>query len=623
MSSVSSLPRSRRFRVDVGTLISALVLAQSLLLIALVGWGAQRLVASFGEGAQRANHQRVQEKVEDFLARASTAVDAMVQAPHLAPAGSSADDTAELLWVLLQQAPELDSLYVADARARMLMVQRYPDLAVRHIVRGHDATTETWDYKVRPDLRLMPAQRFATTRQRTITSDYDPLAGPWYRQATQAGRPVWTAPYEFQVAHELGVTYARPDLRTRDNDAPDQVAAGDVTLGRLSDFVRQFARAGEGDSALLSADLRVLARSDRPGRITRLELPSDGVLAALREPLARAGATSFALTYRGERYLVQTSVIVATGWRLVSWVPEERVLGGVHRAVGGAMAAALGLLGVVLLLSLRLARRVTAPVERLAEFARRIGRLELDGPPPAQSRVLEIQHLAQALDDSARGLRAFRQFVPVQLVRQLMAQGLPLGANGQLRRVTIMFTDIAGFTGLAEGMPAPVLVAQLTDYFNLTAAVIARHGGTIDKYIGDGMMVLWGAPAARADAELSACRAALELQAAVDAFNADARAASRVPLPTRIGIHTGPVIAGALGSNDRLAYTAIGDAVNVASRIEELNTALGTRILISEATWEGVAGRLPARRIATEALLRGRQAPLTVYALIEDAAGQA
>ncbi|MBP6893300.1 MAG: hypothetical protein KBC94_02665 [Pseudacidovorax sp.] len=194
MSLASPLPRSRRFRVDVGTLIAALVLAQSLVLIALVGWGAQRLVSSFGEGAQRASHQRVQEKVEAFLERAATAVDAMVQAPHLAPAGSSADDTAELLWVLLQQAPELDSLYVADARARMLMVQRYPDLAVRRIVRAHDATTETWDYKVRPDLRLMPAQRFATTRRRMLTSSYDPLAAPWYRQATQAGRPVWTAP---------------------------------------------------------------------------------------------------------------------------------------------------------------------------------------------------------------------------------------------------------------------------------------------------------------------------------------------------------------------------------------------------------------------------------------------
>ncbi|RDI28949.1 class 3 adenylate cyclase [Pseudacidovorax intermedius] len=393
-----------------------------------------------------------------------------------------------------------------------------------------------------------------------------------------------------------------------------------MTLGRLSDFVRQFARAGEGDSALLSADLRVLARSDRPGRITRLESPADGVLAALREPLARAGAASFTITYRGERYFVQSSVIVATGWRLVSWVPEERVLGGVHRAVGGAMATALGFLGVVLLLSLRLARRVTAPVERLAEFARRIGRLELDGPAPAQSRVLEIQHLAQALDDSARGLRAFRQFVPVQLVRQLMAEGLPLGASGRLRRVTIMFTDIAGFTGLAEGTPAPVLVAQLTDYFNLTAAVIARHGGTIDKYIGDGMMVLWGAPTALPDAELRTCRAALDLQAEVDALNDRARAAGRAPLPTRIGIHTGPVIAGVLGSNDRPAYTAIGDAVNVASRVEELNTALGTRILISEATWQGVAERLPVRRIATETLLRGRQAPLTVYELLEDRA---
>lgn len=618
MSFASRLLRSRPFRIDVGSVIAILVLVQSLVLIALVNWGAQRLVSSFGEGAQRASHQRVQDKVEAFLARASGAVDALVQAPHLAPVGTQADDTAELMWVLLQQSPELDSLYVADAQAHMLMALRYPEFAVRHIARDRGITTETWDYKVPPDPRLMPAQRFATVRQRMLTSSYDPLVRPWYRLAAHTGRPVWTPPYEFHAAQELGVTYARPDLRRGDARAPAQVAAGDVSLGRLSDFVRQFAHAGAGDSALLGADLRVLARSDRPGRITRLEPALDGVLAAVTRRLADTPIESFAVEDRGERYLVQTSVIAATGWRLVSWVPEERVLGELRRAVGGAIAAALGCLAAVLLLSLRLARRVTAPVERLAEFARQIGRLELDGAAPVHSRVREIQHLAQALDDSARGLRAFRQFVPVPLVRQLMADGLSMGTSGQLRRVTVMFTDIAGFTGLAEGTPAAALVEQLTTYFNLTASVIARHGGTIDKYIGDGMMVLWGAPAALPDAELHACRAALDLQRELDALNARERAAGRAPLPTRIGIHTGAVIAGVLGSHDRLAYTAIGDTVNVASRVEGLNTTLGTRILISEDTCLGLAGRLPVRRIATETLLRGRQAPLQVYELLED-----
>lgn len=616
----SSLLRARRFRVDVGTLVATLVLIQSLVLLALAGWGTQQLVSVFGETAHRASHRRVQDKVDAFLARASTAVDAMAQAPRLTAAGPGADDTAQLLWVLLQQAPELDNLYVADARSRMLVVQRYPDTAVRRVVREQGITTETWDFKVPPDLRLMPAQRFATTRREVATTAYDPVERPWYRMAVAAGRPVWTPPYEFQGTRELGVTYARPDLRYGDPDTPDHVVAGDVTLGRLSDFVRQFAQAGAGDSALLDAEQRVLARSDQPGRITRLARAEEGVLAALREPLARPGDLAFTVDHQGERYLVQSSVIAPVGWRLVSWVPEARVTDGVHRALGRALVAALGFLGVVLLLSLRLARRVTAPVERLAETARRIGRLDLDSPTPVHSPVLEIQHLAQALEDSARGLSAFRQFVPVQLVRQLMAEGLPLSASGQLRRVTVMFTDIAGFTGLAEDTPPSVLVEQLTAYFNVAAAVIARHGGTIDKYIGDGMMVLWGAPATLPDAELRACRAALALQVEVDALNARARAAGRAPLPTRIGIHTGTVIAGLLGSADRLAYTAIGDAVNVASRVEELNTALGTRILISQATWDGLAGRLPVRRIATEALLRGRQAPLTVYELLEEQA---
>ncbi|HZF82421.1 MAG TPA: adenylate/guanylate cyclase domain-containing protein, partial [Burkholderiaceae bacterium] len=281
-----------------------------------------------------------------------------------------------------------------------------------------------------------------------------------------------------------------------------------------------------------------------------------------------------------------------------------------------SMLLVVAFLVLIVGVSLRLAQRVTAPVERLSSIARRIGRLELDGLPRVESRVLEIQHLDQALDDSARGLKAFRKFVPVDVVTQLVESGHTLGPSGEPRRITVMFTDVAGFTRIAEVTPTEVLVRQMTRYFNLAAAVFTRHGGTIDKYIGDGTMVFWGAPADAPHAEESACRAALELQAELDALNAEWRASGLAEFQTRIGIHTGPAITGVLGSKDRLAYTAVGDTVNVASRIEGINKDLGTRVLISETTFDGLAGRLPTRRIDAMTI-RGRQKPLLVYELLE------
>lgn len=618
-------PRLRRFRVDVGTIITVVVLFQSLLLVAIGYWGSQRLVSTIGESAQRADHLRIEDKVNAFLAKASSVVDAVAAAPSLRPAGEGAVPTAELLWVLLQQSHELDSLYVANDAGRMLMVQRYPEVAVRHIAREGDFTVETWEYKPPADDGKDTQQRYVTERISAFRTQYEPRARSWYVQATQKGVPVWTAPYVFAASQELGVTYAVPGRRRDRDGAQVLVASGDVTLGRLSDFVRMFSRAGYGDSALLSGEHQVLARSDQPGRIQALALPGNGVLGAIHARMLADGSargtvsTAFPIDFDGQRYLVQTSRIPATSWRLISWVPEDKLLGGLRRAVLWSMLLVAAFLVLIVGVSLRLAQRVTAPVERLSAIARRIGRLELDGLPRVESRVLEIQHLDQALDDSARGLKAFRKFVPVDVVTQLVESGHTLGPSGEPRRITVMFTDVAGFTRIAEATPTEVLVGQMTRYFNLAAAVFTRHGGTIDKYIGDGTMVFWGAPADVPHAEESACRAALELQAELDVLNAEWRASGLAEFQTRIGIHTGPAITGVLGSQDRLAYTAVGDTVNVASRIEGINKELGTRVLISETTFDGLAGRLPTRRIDAMTI-RGRQKPLLVYELLEHAA---
>jgi len=259
---------------------------------------------------------------------------------------------------------------------------------------------------------------------------------------------------------------------------------------------------------------------------------------------------------------------------------------------------------------------VTAPVENLSRIARRIGMLELDSLPREPSRVLEIQHLDQALDESARSLKAFSKFVPVDVINQLIAQGHALAPNGSPRRVTVMFTDVEGFTSISESMPPAVLVGQLTDYFNLAARVFARHGGVIDKFIGDGIMVLWGAPADLPDAEYKACLAALELQAEMRALNRQWHSQALPEFRTRVGIHTGMVIAGVLGSNDRLSYTAFGDVINVASRIEGINKQLGTQLLVSEVTHAGLKGRLATRRVEEQVELRGRQTKMVLYELL-------
>lgn len=618
-------PRLRRFRVDVGTIITVVVLVESLLLVVLGYWGSQRLVSTIGESAHQADHARIEDKTIAYLTKAASVVEAIGDSPSLQTTGDASAQTGELLWTLLQQSPELDSVYVADIDGRMLMVTRHPAPAVRRILVDPEHTTETWEYKPLPDSATDTQQRYRTERVEAFRSAYDPRKRGWFQSAlAKKGASVWTSPYVFAAAQELGVTYAMPALR-RDATGRSQslVAAGDVTLGRLSEFVRQFSRAGYGDSALLSAEHQVLARSDVPGNVQQLAVPATGVLGAIHARMLADGSargtasTGFGLDHDGRRYLVQASRIPSTGWRLISWVPEDRILGGLRRAVLWSLALVLVSLVIILVVSLRLSKLITTPVENLSRIARRIGRFDLDNLPRVQSRVLEIQHLDQALDDSARGLKAFRKFVPVDVVNQLIDEGHALTPNGGPRRITVMFTDVEGFTRISETTDSDVLVDQLTEYFNVATQVIARHGGTVDKFIGDGIMVLWGAPTELDDAEHKACVAALELHAELDALNARWAVRGLLSFKTRIGIHTGVAVVGVLGSNDRLSYTAFGDAINVASRIEGINKELGTRVLVSQDTFEGLRGRLRTRRVE-DVELRGRLTRLVLYELLAD-----
>lgn len=621
----------RRFRVDVGTIICAVALVQSLLLVALGYWAVERLVSKVGSAAHKINHDRVEDNVLAFLAKTEAVMRSIGDSPSLHAAGEDGEQTAEMLWTLLEQTPELDSLNVATDDGHLVSAMRYPAPALRQVLRGPAFSTETWQYKRSPDSEGGDArQRFATTHIAAYRSDYDPTQRTWFVDALKAKGPTWTAPFLSAAAQELAISHALPAGRLDDEGRTQHmVVAANVSLGHLSKLVRVFGELGHGESALLSADHHVLARSDQPHVVRQLESPDtdDGVLGALHAHMLAAGTAggtaggfddmAFSIEHQGRRYLVQTSHIPSTRWQLVSWESEDLLLGDLQRTVLWALLLTFAFLAVALFISLRLSKLVTRPIENLSRVARRIGRLELDNLPLEASRVLEIQHLNQALDESARSLKAFSKFVPVDIIKQLVAEGQALAPSGAPRRITAMFTDVEGFTSISESLDADVLVKQLTEYFNLAARIFARHGGVVDKYMGDGIMVLWGAPADLEDAEYRACVAALELHAEMNQLNASWRNQGLREFRTRIGIHSGLVIAGVLGSSDRLSYTAVGDVINVASRIEGANKDLGTRTLISEATFAALCGRVAARRIEEMIELRGRQTRMVLYELLE------
>ncbi len=227
----------------------------------------------------------------------------------------------------------------------------------------------------------------------------------------------------------------------------------------------------------------------------------------------------------------------------------------------------------------------------------------------------DVQQTIDSLERAKTVVRAMEKYVPVDLVRDLYTTNRDPELGGKLDELTIMFSDIRDFTSLSEGLAPDVLARALGHYFQTLTTVIAATGGTVDKYIGDSIMAFWNAPRSRPGHPALACRAVLDCQAAAKRLYASDEWAGLPPLFTRFGIHTGAVMVGHFGSPARLSYTALGDAVNLASRLESLCKLYGVAALLSESVVQAAGDDFVVRLIDRVAV-KGKTKAVGVYELL-------
>ena len=215
----------------------------------------------------------------------------------------------------------------------------------------------------------------------------------------------------------------------------------------------------------------------------------------------------------------------------------------------------------------------------------------------------------------ARFIRhAFGAYLSPELVRELAEHPERLELGGETREITVLFSDIRGFTTLSETLEPGDLVGLLNRYFTPVTHAIQAEGGYIDKYIGDAVMALFNAPVALPDHPDAACRAAVAMLEALEQFNGHQREQGQPTLDIGIGIHTGEAVVGNMGSEERLNYTALGDSVNVASRLEGLTKDYDRRILITEVTRDRLQGSWETEFMGS-VRVKGREQPVNVFAV--------
>ena len=331
------------------------------------------------------------------------------------------------------------------------------------------------------------------------------------------------------------------------------------------------------------------------------------------------------LVYKGKdgsEYFVSYYKLLSDEIAVVTQIKDKIVFEALQTALRRNLWLELTLLFSAVLVVWFVSKTISVPIEELTEAVKCIeqGQFDVSIKKRTHDELLvlaeSIEQMGQGLAERGRLKETFGRFINTEIAERAMRGELKLG--GENRKVTIFFTDIRSFTAKAEKMKPEALVAFLNRYLERMVECVTQTGGCVDKFIGDSIMAVWGAPLAgespKANA-LAAVTTALMMRNALIKFNEEEKANNREPIQFGCGISSGDVTAGQIGSKERMEYTVIGDTVNLASRIEAINKPLCTDILISEQTYKFLKDDIIVEEMPSFAV-KGKSKPVRLFAVI-------
>jgi adenylate cyclase len=302
-------------------------------------------------------------------------------------------------------------------------------------------------------------------------------------------------------------------------------------------------------------------------------------------------------------------------WEAIVVTPTNDFIGQLKATNRQMVIIIVVLSAIELLLIFLMSRRLARPIEAVSRELRSVETLSFEQQAHRASKVREIAQLQSAVALLRSSLQSFSAFAPVDVVRGLVKSGIPLALGVEKRSLTILLCDLENFSTHAEQSTPDELLAQMSVYFEQVSQAISEEKGTVDKFIGDGIMAFWGAPIALTDHATRACAAALRAARRLERANEAWRAAGRRTLRIRIGLNTADVLVGNVGSSQRFSYTAMGDGVNVAARLEGVNKMFGTTICISDSVFNVVGAEYVARPLR-QVQVKGREQAFMIYELL-------
>ncbi|MBS0650818.1 MAG: hypothetical protein JSR93_06630 [Verrucomicrobia bacterium] len=489
-------------------------------------------------------------------------------------------------------------------------VLRYVDWSV-------DPPTDTWYYQTAD---------FKTISQEEVKNlNFDSRKRPWYIGAVRAGSLFWTGFYPFLPDVGKGISignpiYAPSTAQSNSSVVEKKELIGvigiDLTMVFLDEFVKSQKIGVHGKVFILDDKGKIIVPTTADVDVSSTS--DAGLVSMLFQQYSKDPAKPDNIAdYQGMEYLSYTSKLpeVFSGdWYIMAVAPSDDFFSGMISVQHHVLLLIVAILFLSALLVIYFAKKVSFPIKKLATEVDKICQLELQSETRISSQIYEIQQIDSAIASMRRVIRSFCKYVPKEIVKDLIDNNEEIALGGKKKEVTIFVSDINNFTTIAEALPIDHLTALLGEYFDALSKIILEYHGTIDKFIGDGIMAFWGAPIEFEDHAERACIAALRCEALTASLNQN-RSASQQPLfLTRFGIHTGTVIVGNIGTNERMNYTAIGNAVNISDRLQGESKQYQVAVIISQETREKLGDNFVVRPLDL-IVLKENKAKILIYEL--------
>lgn len=624
--------KKRRIVVDIVTIFVVLLTSITFSIISYSYFATSHAVLKQANTMIERTQRSVIANLTDFLRPTSF----LAIASRLVRDGIlSFDDMHSLtkfMYIILESYPNLNNIYIADTNGNIFTENHVTPDSIKHkmislidynhipsgtnyisqsIIHTQQGAQLTVDYK--------DSQGNILKTDRSIVN-FDPRTRPWYIGATTSPNQNWLGFYKFYGSDAPGATVAST---IRINNKLVGVVSADLSLNIIKDQLRTVEISDSGINFIVNHAGQIIAHetplpTDKEQTLPNIKDTDQSILIKPYQIHHTTKLDMFRFTLNKVQYIAKFtpfSLNDSEQWEIATIIPADVFIGALKQTNKENLLFSLILMILGMILVVIFSRRISRPIIHIARDARAISQLKFDARKILDSHIYEVHVMIRSLNSMKNALAAFVKYVPKALVTQLLQTHMSVQLGGEKKQITVLFTDIANFTEIAEQADPEHLMQHVSEYLNELTEIIHHHRGNIDKYIGDAIMAFWNAPIDNPQHVYDACLALLTCQKRVHALNEKWRSAGKPIFHTRFGLNTGIALVGNMGSHDRINYTVIGDTVNLAARIEDINKMYGTEIIVSEFVVNECRNQFLFRPL-DQVRVRGRHQLVTIYELV-------